>query len=50
MKRRQSIDGGKIASDDILGRTLTLGALQIAISGTFNAVFVLAAGQPLTKL
>jgi threonine/homoserine/homoserine lactone efflux protein len=32
------------ASGDILGQTLTLGALQIAISVTFNAAYVLAAG------
>jgi threonine/homoserine/homoserine lactone efflux protein len=29
---------------DVLGQTLTLGALQIAISVSFNALFVLAAG------
>ncbi|HEV3044210.1 MAG TPA: LysE family translocator, partial [Roseiarcus sp.] len=32
------------ASGDILGQTLTLGALQIAISVAFNAAYVLAAG------
>src|SRR5579863_8759811 len=32
-------------SGDILGQTLTLGALQIAISVTFNATYVLAAGS-----
>jgi threonine/homoserine/homoserine lactone efflux protein len=33
------------AAGDILGQTLTLGALQIAISVTFNAIFVIAAGS-----
>jgi threonine/homoserine/homoserine lactone efflux protein len=32
------------ASADVLSQTLTLGAMQIAISVTFNAIFVLAAG------
>jgi threonine/homoserine/homoserine lactone efflux protein len=32
------------SSTDVLGQTLSLGALQIAISVTFNAIFVLAAG------
>jgi len=32
------------ASGDILAQTLTLGALQIAISVCFNTTFVLAAG------
>jgi threonine/homoserine/homoserine lactone efflux protein len=38
------------ASGDILGQTLTLGALQIAISVTFNATYVLAAGTIATFL
>ncbi|HLJ70015.1 MAG TPA: LysE family translocator [Roseiarcus sp.] len=37
----QFVDRG---SGGILGQTLTLGALQIAISVTFNAIFVFAAG------
>jgi threonine/homoserine/homoserine lactone efflux protein len=32
------------ASGDILGQTLTLGFIQVVISVTFNAIFVLAAG------